>query len=413
MSPRRCRIVLYSHDTMGLGHMRRTMLVAQALVASEQHPSVLLIAGAREANNFALPPGVDCLSLPAMHKDTDAHYHARHLDLSLREIVALRARAIRGAIEAFEPNVFIADNVPRGAQGELDSSLALLRARGGVRCVLGMRDILDEPGRVRAQWRHAANEACIRSHYGSIWVYGDMRVCDVAQAYAFPPDIAAKVRYVGYLDQRARLQRAPSNGHDTLASLHLPPGRNVLCLVGGGQDGAMVAEAFVSAPFAPDVNAIVITGPMMPVEQRHRLLARAAERPRLRVLQFVENPTALLATVDLVIAMGGYNTVTEILSFGKPALIVPRIRPRLEQFIRAERLRDLGLLEVLHPDALTPTALADWVATCPGTPPRAHEVLDLRALDRLGGLLTELCDKPVISRYPKIDIERDAARAAL
>lgn len=398
---------------MGMGHIRRTMLVAQALVASEAQPSVLLIAGAREASNFALPRGVDCLSLPALYKDTDAQYHARHLDLSLQEIVALRARAIRGAIEAFEPNVFIADNVPRGAQGELDATLTLLRARGGVRCVLGMRDILDEPARVRAQWHRAANEQCIRHHYCAIWVYGDTRVCDVAREYGFSPDVAAKVRYAGYLDQRARIPSAPGKGNDPLAALELPPGRNVLCLVGGGQDGASLAQSFVAAPFAPDVNAIVITGPMMPAEDRHRLLACGTDRPRLRVLEFVQDPASLLSRVDYAVAMGGYNTVTEILSFGKRALIVPRVRPRLEQFIRAQRLHDLGLLDVLHPDALSPSALAEWVATSRGTGINAHEVLDLRALDRLGDMLGELCHIPVPpapSRH--VDFEREAHRAA-
>ena len=45
--------------------------------------------------------------------------------------------------------------------------------------------------------------------------------------------------------------------------------------------------------------------------------------------------------------MGGYNTFCEILSFDKPALIVPRTRPRLEQFIRASRSQEFGLVKML------------------------------------------------------------------
>jgi predicted glycosyltransferase len=47
--------------------------------------------------------------------------------------------------------------------------------------------------------------------------------------------------------------------------------------------------------------------------------------------------------------MGGYNTFCEILSFDKPALIVPRSVPRQEQLIRAERAVRLGLMSMLDP----------------------------------------------------------------
>ncbi len=50
--------------------------------------------------------------------------------------------------------------------------------------------------------------------------------------------------------------------------------------------------------------------------------------------------------------MGGYNTFCEILSFDKPALIVPRIVPRQEQFIRATRAEELGLAERAPDDGL-------------------------------------------------------------
>src|SRR3712207_9415316 len=65
------------------------------------------------------------------------------------------------------------------------------------------------------------------------------------------------------------------------------------------------------------------------------------------VLEFVPEPALLLARADFVVAMGGYNTVCEALSFEKRALIVPRVTPRREQMVRAERLRDRGLIDVL------------------------------------------------------------------
>src|SRR4051794_16660339 len=88
----RLRVALYSHDTMGIGHMRRNLLIAQALAAPPVSATVLLIAGAREAAAFTMPPGVDCLTLPSLYKTADGRYQSRALGLSLDELIDLRSR---------------------------------------------------------------------------------------------------------------------------------------------------------------------------------------------------------------------------------------------------------------------------------------------------------------------------------
>jgi predicted glycosyltransferase len=132
----------------------------------------------------------------------------------------------------------------------------------------------------------------------------------------------------------------------------------------------------------------------MPPEVRQRLCRRAAAHPRLHVVPFVRDTGALLGRADRVIAMGGYNTVCEVLSYEKPALIVPRVQPRREQLIRAERLRDLGLLDLLHPEDVSPRALTEWLAQ--DLPPRrpVRSRIDLNGLAKLPALLAELLDAP-------------------
>jgi predicted glycosyltransferase len=203
---RRWRVALYSHDTMGLGHMRRNLLIAQTLARPPLCAGVLLIAGAREASTFVMPPGVDCLTLPALRKVGNGHYQSRSLGVGIGEIIALRAGTIRAALEAFEPDVLIADNVPRGARGELDAALDYLRRETDARCVLGLRDVLDDPETVRSEWERAGNEEVIRDYYDAVWVYGDRAVNDLARAYRFSPGLSAKVSYTGYFDQRKRLE---------------------------------------------------------------------------------------------------------------------------------------------------------------------------------------------------------------
>jgi predicted glycosyltransferase len=390
---RRARIALYSHDTMGLGHMRRNLILAQTLCASSLNAVVLMVAGAREAAAFPMPPGVDCLTLPSLSKNGDGHYGCRHMAIHIEELIALRSGAIQASLDAFDPDIVIVDNVPRGAVRELDSALMSLRSAGRTRVVLGLRDVLDDAVVVRAEWSRAANEQALRDYYDLICVYGDRRVCDPAAEYGFSPDVASLVRFAGYLDQRKRLRVADDTSADVLADLALPPGRLVLGFVGGGQDGTRLAEAFSRMELPPETNAVLVTGPFMPKAVQRSIFRRLKDAPRFRVLEFLQEPTILLSRADRIVAMGGYGTTSEILSFEKHALIVPRVKPRQEQLIRAERLAALGLVHMLHPNDVTAAALAAWIASDLGPPPSARSLLDFGGLDRMPALLEELLER--------------------
>ncbi|QMS88350.1 glycosyltransferase [Nostoc edaphicum CCNP1411] len=386
---RKWRIALYSHDTMGLGHKRRNLLIAQTLGCSPLKTDVLMISGIQDASNVPTPPGVDCLTLPALHKSIDGQYHARRLDLSLQEIITLRSQVILTTIKTFKPDIFIVDNVPRGAVRELDPTLNYLRIQGKTHCILGLRDILDEPASVRRDWKRAANEEAIQTYYDQVWVYGDRNIYDLAKEYHFQPKTVAKFRYTGYLDQRSRLKHLDLDSVQAFKSLNLSSERLVLCLVGGGQDGAQLAETFAHAELPRQMNGIILTGPFMPREVRQKIQNYAAQRDNLRVLEYLAEPTLLLNQAERVIAMGGYNTTCELLSFAKRSLILPRIKPRREQLIRAERLQALGLIDVLHPHQLTPTALTNWLKLEVETS-QVRNFVDLKGLTRIPQFVNEI-----------------------
>jgi predicted glycosyltransferase len=385
------RIALYSHDTMGLGHTRRNLLIAGALAESTHRPTTLLISGASAMQAFRLPPRCDLISLPGMRKERNGGYAVASLDIALPRLTFLRAHAIRAAIEAFDPEVFIVDKVPRGPFRELQPTLEHLRKRGA-RCVLGLRDILDDPAVVRREWEREENHAAIRDFYDAIWIYGDPRIYDAVRAYGFPDDLAARARYVGYLDPSLHpdddhLDDGHHRGSDPPDAL--PPGRIALCYVGGGQDGARLAEAFAGAELPADTHGIILTGPFMPRPARERLHRAAADRSQLRVIEFLSRPGTLLRRADRIVAMGGYNTTCEILALAKRALLVPRTHPRREQLIRVERLAELGLVDALLPQHLTPTRLSQWLATN-GANPAGVGRIDLAGLSRLPRLVEEL-----------------------
>ncbi len=400
-SERPLHIALYSHDTVGLGHTRRNLLIAQAFSCAYPNASILMLTGAATSGQFSPLPRVDFLTLPAMTKGEDGDYEARTLEVSLKQLVKLRSRAIWAALKTFKPDAFIVDNVPKGAVGELERSLRKLCKKGRCRTVLGLRDILDEPKAVRRQWAKAENEASIAEYFDDVWVYGDRNVYDQALEYRFSAKTAAKLRYVGYFDGRARLAAQP-------VLTELPEGvqpelgKLVLAQVGGGQDGAPLALAFARTQLPKGCYGVLVTGPYLPPEVKADLEALAADNPRLTVLEFVQEPTRLLQHADRVIAMGGYNTTFEVLSFGKPLLTVPRVEPRLEQFVRAERLHQLGLLDYLHPIDLTPERLADWLAADKPAP-EAHALLDFGAMKRLPERLADLVNAdPIPSALPEV-----------
>ena len=353
---------------MGLGHKRRNLLIAQTLGASKLDADILVISGMRDASDLPTPDGVDSLTLPALHKCEDGRYEARRMGMSLEDIIRLRSQIILTAIQNFQPDVFIVDNVPRGAVRELDATLEYIRLSNlqepssATRCVLGLRDILDTPAKVQKDWQRADNIEAIRHYYDTIWVYGDPSIYDLRKEYQFPFDITTKIRPLGYLDQRARLNYVNPAVHGTLERLDLPTDSDIiLCMVGGGQDGATLAKAFAQATLPPNATGILLTGPFMPADVQQYLYAQAEQNPQLRIIDYIEEPTLLIEKASRIISMGGYNTTCEILSFHKPALIVPRVTPRLEQWIRTKHLKRRGLVDILHPKTVSAQALSHWL----------------------------------------------------
>ena len=235
------RIAFYSHDTMGLGHVRRNMLLAQSVLEAHPDADVLLLSGVRESGAFKLPQGADSVTLPTYFKTSEGKYIPRSLGNDITRLVKIRKEIISAALDAFEPDIVIIDNVPRGAMNELDNILPELASRG-THIILGVRDIIDEPEAVLNQWEKLKNIEIIRLYFSEIWVYGDPNLYDFIKEYRLPEDICEKLRYVGYLDQTRRNE---TRGLDNIISEVKSP--YALCAVGGGQDGFELARAFVQA----------------------------------------------------------------------------------------------------------------------------------------------------------------------
>lgn len=391
------RVALYSHDTQGLGHIRRNIALAAALVADAPDTDVLLLTGAPEATALPLSPRTDVVTLPTLRKDEHGRYAARTLGASLPELLDLRSQILAATLAAFAPDLFIVDKVARGVDGELDQALTALR-HTATTVVLGLREVLDEPHVVRREWAASRTTEAVRDLYDAVWVYGDPEVYDVVADCELPQDVAHKVSYTGYLG-KGRGAGAVTRTRP-VPRLELPAGPYVLCLVGGGQDGYELADAFTRAPLPEGHTGVVLTGPYMRPQAREGLRRAAAAQPGMTVLEFVPDADRFIAGAAAVVSMAGYNSVCELLAAGRRTLLVPRTSPRAEQLMRARSLERLGLVDVLEPDVADPRQIARWTrAAVTSGPPRGRPV-DLDGLVRVPALARDLLclvdDAPVL-----------------
>jgi predicted glycosyltransferase len=268
----------------------------------------------------------------------------RHLDI--RETMAMRASIIQHTAEAFGPDMFIVDKEPVGLRGELTQTLKMLK-RDGTRLVLGLRDVMDEPRLLEPEWQRKKAIPALRDLYDDIWVYGLPQICDPLEGIALPARVREKMVYTGYLHREVPTHGAPAR----LPEITKKP--FLLVTTGGGGDGDglidWVLRAYEHDPLLP-YPALLVLGPFMQSERQAEFMDRAAKLKRVDAITFHGQLEALVARAAGVVAMGGYNTFCEVLSLNKRALIVPRTEPRLEQFIRASRAAELGLVGILSDD---------------------------------------------------------------
>ncbi len=340
------RVLIYSHDTFGLGHLRRSRAIANALVRERPGVSVLIISGSPVIGNFEFGSGVDYVRVPGVTKQPNGDYRSLNLSVSIDEAVGLREAIILQTAETFRPDVFIVDKEPTGFRGEVVPALERLRHRG-CRLVLGVRDVMDEPALLATEWeRKGAVEALCR-YYDEIWVYGLKDFYEPLVALDLPPEVARRLTYTGYLrrevPQKSALRRYPK----------LTKAPFILVTTGGGGDGDDVIDWVISAYESDpslELPALVVFGPFVNRDRRRGFLERIARNPRLDAIAFDTKIELLMEQATAVVGMGGYNTFCEILSLDKRALVVPRTHPRLEQHIRAVEAERLGLVRMLSED---------------------------------------------------------------
>lgn len=341
------RILIYSHDTFGLGHLRRCREIAHSLVGEESDLSILILSGSPIIGSFDFRARVDFVRIPGVIKLRNGEYTSLKLHIDIEHTLAIRESIIEHTAKIFDPHLFLVDKEPLGLRGEVESTLAMMKARG-VTCVLGLRDVMDDPELLKSEWTRKKVIPALANYYDNIWIYGLPQICDPLAGLDIPDSIRKKTTFTGYLNRHVP-ETAPLFVPEKIADPFL------LVTVGGGGDGEAIIDWVLSA-YETDPNlphpALLVLGPFMGSQYQADFLQRANRLDKVEAITFDAHIESLMARAKGVICMGGYNTFCEVLSFDKRAVIVPRTKPRLEQYIRASRAQELGLTRMLLDDGV-------------------------------------------------------------
>jgi len=373
------RALIYSHDSFGLGHLRRCRAIAHALVDQSPNMSVIILSGSPIIGNFDFRRRVDFVRVPGVIKLRNGDYTSHSLDLDIEQTVAMRASIIKHTAEIFDPDLFIVDKEPLGLRGEVAETLEML-GRRGTPLVLGLRDVMDEPSLLANEWERKNVVPALEKLYDEIWVYGLPQICDPLAEINLPPEVRRKMIYTGYLEREG--------ARGALATEHAVPFDRPYLLVtpGGGGDGEAMVDWVLRAyetDARPPYPALLVFGPFMQNEKQSEFAARVGRLRDVEAITFEANIEPLIQDAAGIVAMGGYNTFCEILTFDKPALIIPRTVPRMEQFIRASRAQELGLVRMLADDGVR---LAREMATALRHLPQQNRPSDVVVPGLLDGL---------------------------
>lgn len=351
------RVLMYSHDSQGLGHVRRNLTLAHHIAsylpgATGREVSGLLLTGLAPSSLFPLPQGFDWVTIPGIAKGANG-YQARNLNVATASLIDVRSAIIQSTLLSYQPDLVIIDRHIFGVWKELRDPLIALRTTfPHTRIVLGMREVLDSPEVAAAEWDKLGEVGLLDELIDEVWVYGDHTVHDPVATGELPRVLAHKVRYTGYLSAG----RSLVDGDQPMSTDLF-----ILTTVGGGEDGFDLAYAASTITVPAGYTHIIVTGPQMDDHLYARVQKAAATKPSTRVIRSWPGLSAQIANASAVIAMGGYNTTSEILATDTPALIIPRETPRKEQLIRAQALHRAGVLDYLRINNLGTKALETWV----------------------------------------------------
>ncbi|MDZ7291897.1 MAG: hypothetical protein ONB42_18330 [candidate division KSB1 bacterium] len=355
---------MYCHDRFGLGHTTRTLRIASYLAENLADCSVLVLTDLSIIGRFKFPQNVDYVHLPGITQNVHPQYRAGTLNLEHENTIRIRRKITQSAAKTFQPNLFVIERDPFGLQSEMQRMLSFVREElPETKVIWGLPDVVGEPESVVSDWKREGVYQSLERFCDEIWVYGTKEIFDQAQEYQIPEPLANRVHYTGYL-------RSPGAANHRLKKdlgRMNPKKPFVLITAGSGAEGYALIDTYLRflerAGDAVAFQSLIVTGPMMRSREKLMLKHRAQKLPEVIFHRFSKNILQYVKYATVVVCTGGYNTLCEILSYRKPAILVPFLTPPREHLLRARIFEKLGLVRLLYPTELAPKRIAEMVST--------------------------------------------------
>jgi predicted glycosyltransferase len=382
------RVLLYVQHLLGIGHLRRTAILAQACAAAGLE--VMLVSGGTPVPDLETG-GARLVQLPPTVA-TDASFkllmdeNGRPVD----EAWKLRRRdRLLELWRSFQPHALVTELYPFGRRLMRFELVPLLEAAtcAAQRPVIvsSARDVLqdNEDNAPRVQKMLEAFER----YFDWALVHGDPAFIPFERTFPHAARIAARTAYTGYVVDRAPEAAAQDPGSDAEGE--------VLVSAGGGAFGAAVLETALRARPATvlaerpwRVRAGVDPAPER-IEALRRLAADCSGGP---VIIEPNRPDfrARLRRCALSISQAGYNTLLETLQANARAVMVPYVgRKETEQTLRAQLFEARGAIDLVEEAALGADTLAAAIDRAVRRPRAARVAIDMNGAARSAARLVE------------------------
>ncbi|MEO1225430.1 MAG: glycosyltransferase [Pseudomonadota bacterium] len=353
-------VLLYVQHLLGIGHVRRAALLAQAMIAEGDRVTVAY-------GGFPVPQvdfgAAKVVRLPAA-RVADANF-APILDADGEPIddhwKAARAKALLNLYEDLQPDCILIETFPFGRRAfrfELHPLLDAATARRPKPLIASsVRDILvrkDDPA------KETAMSDAARRWFDLVLVHGDPSIVPFADSFPFADRIDDLIFHTGYVAPSRSAEAQNEDGLD-----------EIVVSVGGGAVGLALLETAITAARLAGARKTwrLLAGPDIAVPDFERLRGQAGDT--VIVEQARKDFPALLARCALSISQAGYNTVVDVLAAKCRALLIPFAQSgESEQSQRAELIAARGWARYLPEAGLTADQLAQTVDECLATPAR-------------------------------------------
>ncbi len=344
------RILVYTHNSIGLGHAFRTLAVITGIKHWRPDIDFLVMSGTSIPQIF-FKEGVEVIKLPSVRLDIDhkdSPMHSRYLSgFELESIFDFRQRLIMATFDFFQPDVLIIEHNMTGQMSELIPLLMKKWMRKGgpvdFAVVHICRGIMKWIPLLRIPYqnpRHRSESINIGELYDFMYVLEDREVIDINKEFlGNDPDLEKKIRYLGKITNKVYGELP--EWEQVAERFGLPDKKIILVSLGRNQRvmelSKKLLDVFQTTGLNKEFQIIMVLDPYLD----HDALQSLREGPLaqgVRFLPFMPDLVDLVHHSELVIARAGYNIVNEILLTGVKAILIPESHGGGEQELRVQNI---------------------------------------------------------------------------